>query len=502
MNDYNLVISQTEPTHYPTQPNHRESTIDLVFNTPQSSKFIKVEVLDELNGSHRPLRITYATKMPHRPNPPKRIYWRLKTASPEKFKNTLEQTFQNFVDEFKNEAPEDTLNELTQRMLNVAKITVGKSKPRGEAESKPWWNQTIATLIKQKNRARRKSQRQRTRENRALYDALQKRTKAAIRAAKAQYWHRQYKRLAEKSSSAVWAHFKRATNQLPAPSPITIQNPTGELTNDPKATTNLISKAFSEISTEQNPANDAAHHKMVNAYLHSNQSDFQPNTNPNEHYNQKFNTKELEYAINQAKDGAPGHDEVHYWFLRNSGVNFRNAFLHAINKFWDNGTMPKKWKIAHIIPIPKFGKDTTIPTNYRPISLLSCAGKTMERMIHNRLYWQAETNGWLSPQQSAFRRGRSTTDPLLNLIEDTQEAFSRREEVLAVFLDLQKAYDKVWHDGLIYKLHRKGIRGRMLHFINDFLRQRICMVKINGQLSVPYTPRLRSEHPSVQPLCG
>jgi len=420
------------------------------------------------------------------PNLPKRIYWRLKTASPENFKKALEEKFENFEDEHQNKSPDDTLKQLNQRVIEVAESNVGKSMSNYDPKNKPWWNKEIAHLIKQKKRARRKSQRQRTPENKEHYYNLHRQTKRAIRAAKAEYEERRYEHLAQKSSSAVWTQFNQETNPR-TPTPIAIQKPNGDITTDPKQTTKLIRDAFNKISEESKNTN-SEHHRTVIDHIKTHKKDWDPTTNEDAYYNKKFNANELEAAIKQAKDGAPGPDEIHYWFLRNSGENFRKAFLQTINKFWKEGRMPTTWKTADIIPIPKPKKDATKTKNYRPISLLSCAGKTMERMIHNRLYWEAETNEWLSPQQSAFRHGRSTTDPLLNLTEDAHQAFSKRKEVIAVFLDLEKAYDSVWHDGLIYKLHQKGLRGRMLHFLNDYLRERKCRVKIHGTESEPYTP--------------
>jgi len=443
-------------------------------------------VTDELNGAHRPLKITYAANVPSSPKLPKRAYWRLNSANANNFKRALENKFQNFIDEHKSKTPEETLIELTRRTIETAITNVGKAKSSNDPKNNPWWNQTIASLIKQKKRARRKSQKQRTPENKAKYDELQKRTKRAIRKAKAEHDEKKYQRRAQKSPSAVWEQFKRDTN--PTYIPITIRKQNGDLTNDPEKTAELIRDTFDRTSKGQDCEEDNGHQKLVQEYLTSHKSDYEPTTMPNEHYNKLFNIEELKEAIQQAKEGAPGHDEIHYWFLKNSGINFKTALLQTINKFWENGKMPTAWKTAHVIPIPKPKKDKTNPANYRPISLLSCAAKTMERMIKNRLYWQAETNKWLSPHQSAFRRDRNTTDALLNLIEEGYEAIRKREEVLAVFLDIKKAYDTVWHDGLIYKLHQKGLRGRMLHYINNFLRERICVVKLQGIQSNPYFP--------------
>ena len=101
--------------------------------------------------------------------------------------------------------------------------------------------------------------------------------------------------------------------------------------------------------------------------------------------------------------------------------------------------MPKSWKEATIIPIPKPGKDNTNPNNYRPIALTSCICKTLERMINERLVWYLEKNNIITEFQSGFRHQRSTNDHLVRLETFIREAFVKKEHLVAVFFDLEKA---------------------------------------------------------------
>ena len=148
--------------------------------------------------------------------------------------------------------------------------------------------------------------------------------------------------------------------------------------------------------------------------------------------------------------------------------------------------IPKCWKESVIIPIRKPGKDPTLPGNYRPIALTSQMGKVMERMVNDRLTYYLETRGLIKMYQSGFRRGRSTYDPVVCLEHDIRRAQVNKETVLAVYFDVEKAYDMVWGQGLLIKIKQLGIRGRVFQWIRDFLTERKIAVKVDGTLSRCY----------------
>ena len=147
-------------------------------------------------------------------------------------------------------------------------------------------------------------------------------------------------------------------------------------------------------------------------------------------------------------------------------------------------TYPDMWKLANVTPIFKKG-DKQLIKNYRPISLLPICGKIFEKIIFNNLYSYLTTNNLITKNQSGFRPGDSTTNQLLYLVNEIHEAFEDRNslEVRAVFLDISKAFDKVWHDGLIFKLKQNGISGRLLKFFENYLLNRKQRVVLNGSCS-------------------
>ena len=157
---------------------------------------------------------------------------------------------------------------------------------------------------------------------------------------------------------------------------------------------------------------------------------------------------------------------------------------------------PDMWKLANVTPIFKKG-DKQSTKNYRPISLLPICGKMFEKIIFNNLYPYLNANNLITKNQSGFRPGDSTTNQLLFLVDEILQAFDDRNslEVRAVFLDISKAFDKVWHEGLIFKLKQNGISGGLLKLFENYLHNRKQRVVLNGSLSDFL--KLNLEYPKV-----
>ena len=149
-----------------------------------------------------------------------------------------------------------------------------------------------------------------------------------------------------------------------------------------------------------------------------------------------------------------------------------------------NGYFPLAWKKANVIPIHK--KDSKLEAkNYRPISLLPIFGKIFEKLIFDNLYEYIFKNNLITDRQSGFRKGDSTIKQLVSITHDIYLAFDYNpsKTVRAVFLDIAKAFDKVWHTGLIFKLKRNGVNGEMISILESFLSNRLQRVTINGESS-------------------
>ena len=154
------------------------------------------------------------------------------------------------------------------------------------------------------------------------------------------------------------------------------------------------------------------------------------------------------------------------------------------NNILTTGVYPTLWKSANVTPIHKKNDKQSIK-NYRPISLLPICAKIFEKIIFDQLYSHFTSNSLITNNQSGFISGDSTTNQLLELVNEIHKSFDQRNshEVRSVFLDISKAFDKVWHEGLIHKLNQNGICGNALTFLKAYLRDRQQRVVLNGSCS-------------------
>ena len=134
-------------------------------------------------------------------------------------------------------------------------------------------------------------------------------------------------------------------------------------------------------------------------------------------------------------------------------------------------------------------KPITLTTSYRPISLISSIMKLFERVIEQWLRSHIEHIGFISKHQSGFRRAKSTNDHLFRLSQSIMERFNREEHVVAAFLDVEKAFDSVWHNGLRYKIYHLDLNTKMTYWLSDFLVGQLIQVNVNSFLSSQINPQ-------------
>ena len=147
-----------------------------------------------------------------------------------------------------------------------------------------------------------------------------------------------------------------------------------------------------------------------------------------------------------------------------------------------SGIYPDIWKRGNIVPVHKKDSKNNIK-NYRPISLLPICGKIFEKIIYNSLFQFLKTNKLIVKSQSGFLPGDSCTLQLLSITHEIYESFDCNLESRGLFLDISKAFDRVWHQGLLFKLKSNGIDGPLFLLLSDYLSNRKQRVVLNGQTS-------------------
>jgi hypothetical protein len=130
------------------------------------------------------------------------------------------------------------------------------------------------------------------------------------------------------------------------------------------------------------------------------------------------------------------------------------------------------WMHARVISILKPGKDTALPSSYRPISHLDTIGKLFEKMLLARILHEVKGRGLMRAEQFGFRPKHSTSLQLARLVERITRNFVEKRLTGAIFLDVTKAFDTVWIDGLLYKLSLLNFPSYIVHTIASYLRGR------------------------------
>ena len=335
----------------------------------------------------------------------------------------------------------------------------------------PWMSSTIEQVIKEKRAAFRRFKRDPSSANRAEFNQLRNKVTHLLRKAArahATSLHRQTRlQPCPASSSSFWEHMKSVTGKVKSTVIPDLHGPSTVASTD-AAKASLLNSFFADQTVLSGADSAVPDESSIPA-------------NPNEFTSLHCTPSEV-YRILSSLDcrKAPGLDGITPLLLREcaSGISVSLALL--FNRSFSEGQFPSAWKQALVMPVFKKG-DRHAPGNYRPISLLSMVSKVQEKVVHVKL--SKFLSPWLSDRQSGFKRGDSTTMQLTRLVQLWSEAIDDSSYVGVVFFDLKKAFDRVWHQGLLAKLERAGVRGQALHWFSSFLSGRRQVVSVNGSVS-------------------
>ena len=176
---------------------------------------------------------------------------------------------------------------------------------------------------------------------------------------------------------------------------------------------------------------------------------------------------------------AAGPDGINNRILRELAVELSVPFCSLFNQSLRTGNFPACWKVSHVCPIHKSG-DRSVPSNYRPVSLLCTPEKSFERAVYKHFYNHLHNNNILTSLQSGFIPGDSTVNQLTYLYNTFCQALDSGKEVRVVFCDVSKAFGRVWYEGLLLKLEAAVITGNLLTWFRSYLTDRRQRVVLPG----------------------
>jgi hypothetical protein len=197
--------------------------------------------------------------------------------------------------------------------------------------------------------------------------------------------------------------------------------------------------------------------------------------------NERITRAEVERAVKDVKNGkAVGFDGIQGEMIKYGGSCMIDSVWRMCEIMWRSEGVPDDWSRGVIVPVWKAGDRTNV-ANYRGITLLSVVGKMYAIVLNTRLREWSEERGVICEEQGGFRRGRGCRDQLLSLVEIVR--MKKRGGLFCAFLDVKKAYDRVFRDGLWERVREEGVRGKMWRVLKCMYRNVQSAVRVNDVMT-------------------
>lgn len=466
VNENNIIIlPPLEPTHY-----HHESPdiLDIALHRNLLTD-IHIQIVDELSSDHIPILITVGL------NP---------TESPELQKTVNWQQFNSLLKNIPVQVPivnnpihlDRAVKQFTLTIKDsISQSTKEFARPSHNLHSLPL---EIKNLIKDRNKIKKLAIRSLDPNLKIEANRLTNLIKSKIRIHKNEKWENLLLNASTEDNS-LWNLKKALVHNSQPPNlhkPLHGRNGLVYSEEDKaEAFANSLEEQFSPNNSTQKFKN---FEETVETYVPRLISNHTPTPIPN------TTAREVKSIIKSLKvKKAPGPDLINNRALKNLPDSYISLLTYIINKSLDLNHFPDSWKIAKVILIPKPDKNHLFPQNWRPISLTNSASKILERIFLERFL--PITENFIPKEQFGFVKQHSTEQQLARLAENATNGLQFNKSTGLVLLDIEKAFDKVWHEGLIYKFHKQyQIEVNYIHFLHSYLSNRKFYVTY-GQYNSP-----------------
>ena len=462
--NFNQLID--EPTH--VRDDGSQSCIDLLC-TDQPYLFTETGVLASLDpaSKHNIVHGTMKIDIP-RPPPYKRTIWDYKNTQFNLIRNDLVAV--NWFDLFFNLNVHEKVLLFSDTFLEIVRKHIPNKVVTCDERDAPWITPEAKAAIRRNNRVYKKwAQRGRNPNDFAKVKEVRNVINRLIRKTKQSY----YTKLGEKLSNPAlgqkhfWTAFKKLANKK------CVTNIPPIIVNDCYIS-NCKQKAdiFNDFFASQ--CNIIENSSVL--------PEFMPKTMASLSIIGIIRDAIINIISNMNSNKAHGFDGISIPMLKICAEEVATPLQIIFQDCLNSGQFPDSWKFTNVQPIHKKANRQKI-NNYRPISLLPVCGKILEKIVFDQVYSFLNENDLLSKYQSGFRPGDSTIYQLLSITTSIYESFENHDETRAIFLDISKAFDKVWHDGIIFKLRCNGISENLLPFFENYFHDRCQRVVLNGKSS-------------------
>lgn len=476
-NDDTCLLNSNEPTHlnfsYKTT-----SAIDLTLASSSIVLDLKWSVHDDLGHSdHYPIMVQFWNKKLE--DQFNKDVWIFKRADWEKYQS-------NVSFDIKINAMSVNVDEcfgiINKDVLAAAKVAIPILNTSKVKRLVPWWTKEVRDAVNEKKSTLKIFRRNPTPFNFIEFKKCRAKAKRTILSAQRKSWSDFVSSIDKPLSIGdMWTQLRRIKGKKMY-NPITaLFDDQNQITTDKQEMCEILAKYYVSNSADSIYNEDFLRYKIQKEALL-----VPPSNTDMELYNLPFTYDELISTFKSCRSHAPGLDGVCYQMIMRLPQSALEKLLEIFNQIWIKGEFPDVWKTALIVPILKPKKNALLAENYRPISLLSCSNKIMEKMISKRLKWLIENKKIIDQYQSGNRRRRSTMDNLVLLEHEVATAFQNGENLVAVFLDITKFFDRVSKVSVLEKLIKYNVGGPMFMYINNFLSSPQISVKIDNVKSTVY----------------
>ena len=499
-NKLNLIyLNNDEHTHM-DQANGNTDILDMAFVSPNLAIHdIQFQIGDDLGSDHLPIEISIDTT-PHRNTYTNHTKYKFDQTDREVFESTLEEVLGSA--DFSGLMSTSDLDKYADFIITAISTTVDKAIPTSKSvrpESTPISDETRA-LTKEKRKLRRLYSQKKDPAVKTRINQLQKQVKEDLKVESLVSWENFCNSISlESDPNKSWRKIKNFLKPKGQRNYPTLRHANKVAkTNADKA--KLFAESVERHFGIESDHFDLNHFHDVNKFVEDNHRYFYPPEDPDDYRFDVGNEHELVADVDAPtliklvkflkRGKAPGPDTIPNEVLR---LGTTTSLFHHLAKLFTSsiqlGYIPTAWKIATLRMLLKPDKLPSLTTSYRPISLISSIMKLFERVIEQRLRSHLEHIGFINKHQSGFRRAKSTDDHLFRLSQSIMESFNRGEHVVAAFLDVEKAFDNVWHNGLRYKIFQLDLPTKMTRWLSDFLVGRLIQVNVNNFFSNQINPK-------------
>lgn len=394
----------------------------------------------------------------------KRHIWKYKDGDYDRLKQNLISTDWESLE---NDDIDTYTKNITDHILQISSECIPNKYATIRHSDTPWMHNELRKMMRKRKRAYDKAKRTNTIQHWDKYKKLRNDTITLLRSSKNEY----FDKLADKlktnnniTSRDWWKTLKTFINTNEKPSVPPLKDNDIIYTNENKKA-NLLNYYF-KAQTQLDDNGKALPHINI--------------VNQNELSSIETTPDEVKTILKSLKLGkSSGPDNLNNYILKACVNELAEPLSKLFNASLSKNTIPEIWKEANVTPVFK-KDDPSDVKNYRPISLLSTLGKALEKIVHKHVFNFFTNNDVITSLQSGFVPGDSTVNQLVDIYNTFSKALDNGLEVRAIFCDISKAFDRVWHRGLLLKLQSVGITGSILNWFQNYLSNRKQRVVLPG----------------------